>query len=97
MIETDSPFRPRGKVRQRPWWPVSMDEAMNAAHKAGFRAASGGPAGSVHVQRGLWTAATITPAPGGVVVKPAWTTAQVMAVGVFLVLLFIGICGQGIA
>lgn len=92
MIETGSPFRKHGKVRQHPWWPVGMDEAMQSAHEAGFRAATGGPRGSVRVQRGLWTGATITPVPGGVVVKPAWTTAQVVAVGVVLALLLLFVC-----
>ncbi|MGS2616045.1 hypothetical protein ACVCAH_16205 [Micromonospora sp. LZ34] len=31
--------------------------------------------------------------PGGVVVKPAWTTGQMILVAGVLVLLFFGVCG----
>jgi hypothetical protein len=47
----------------------------------------------VHVQRDWQTAATISPMPGGVVVKPAWTTAQLVIVAGVLVLLALGVCG----
>lgn len=70
-----------------------MDEAIAAATAAGFRPTTRSSPTRLCVQRDWKTAATISPTYGGVVVKPAWTTGQLVVVVVVLVLLFIGLCG----
>lgn len=70
------------------WHSITMDQAMEQATAEGYRPTQHGT-----LQRGLWRAVKVTPAHGGVMVRRAWTTAQIMVVGVFLVLLFIGTVG----
>ncbi|AXH88806.1 hypothetical protein DVH21_02050 [Micromonospora aurantiaca] len=72
---------------------MPMDDAVTAATAAGFRVTPRSGPSRVHVQRNLWTAATIRPTHGGVVVKPAWTPAQIAVVIVVLALL---LCGGGV-
>lgn len=90
--DTRSPFSPRDKVR-RTAWKVPVDTAVEDAVAAGFSVTSRSGPNRVNVQRDWMTAATITPIPGGVVVKPAWTTAQLAIVAGVLVVLFLGVCG----
>lgn len=77
-----------GDFPRKGWHEITMAQAMAQAQAAGYRPTSHGT-----LQRGPWRAIEITPAPGGVMVKGAWTTAQLAVVGVFLVLLVIGVCG----
>jgi hypothetical protein len=88
----DSPFTRGGNVKGRAW-QVPMDEALAAANAAGFRMTTRSGPNRAYVQRDGKTAATISPTPGGVVVKPAWTTGQMVIVAGVLVLLFFGVCG----
>lgn len=69
---------------------------MAAAAAAGFRPTARSGPNRVYVQRDWKIAATISPTPTGVVVKPAWTTAQMAIVAGVLGLLFLGVCGPGV-
>ncbi|MGC1212624.1 MAG: hypothetical protein WA890_15295 [Micromonospora sp.] len=89
-----SPFTPTGRIRSQAW-QVTMDEALAAAEAAGFRVTAHSGPSRVYAQRGLWTAATITPTPAGVVVKRSWTLAQTAALGVVLVLIVLCLGGPG--
>jgi hypothetical protein len=81
-----------GKVRKRSW-PLTVDEAVRAAQEAGYTVTPRSTSTRAHVQKAWNNAATITPVPGGgVVVKPAWTTAQIVIVVGILVVLFLGFC-----
>jgi hypothetical protein len=88
------PFPSHGPIRRRRALPVGVDQAVAAAQAGGWQVtARSGPA-RVYVQRDWRTAATITPTPAGVVVKPAWTTGQMILVGMVLTLLVLGLCVQ---
>ncbi|WP_147434747.1 hypothetical protein [Micromonospora musae] len=69
-----------------------MHDAMAAVSSAGFRLTPRSGPSRVYVQRDWRTAATISPTPSGVVVKPAWTTGQMVLVAAILPLLFFGLC-----
>lgn len=87
----NSPFFPKSRVKACAW-QVTMADATAAAAVAGFRpTARSGPT-RLYVQRDWKTAASISPTPAGVVVKPAWTTAQMAIVAGILVVLFLGLC-----
>lgn len=85
------PFSATKKVRKG-FCQLTLDEALTEARGAGFRETAHSKATRAHVQQSWNNAATIRPVPGGVVIKPAWTTAQVwIVVGVLFLLLF-GVC-----
>lgn len=69
-------------------WPVSMEQAVAAANRAGYWSTQHGT-----YQRGLWRAVRLVPSGTGVNVSRAWTTAQVIGLGVFFTLLAIFMCG----
>ena len=82
MAETERTIFP-----QYGYWPVSMDEAVTAARRAGYRSTQHGT-----YQRGLWHAVRLVPNGAGVDVSRAWTTAQIIGLGVFFTLLVIFVC-----
>jgi hypothetical protein len=88
---TSTPFPPTGQVRKQAW-PVTVGEALEVADAAGFRTTPRSGPDRAHVQRDWRTAATIRPVPGGVVVKPAWTTTQLAVVAAVLALFVFGVC-----
>lgn len=85
------PFSATEKPRKG-FWQRTLDEVLAEARAAGFRETAHSKATRAHVQRDWNTAATIRPVPGGVVVKPAWTSTQVWLVFGVLFILLCGVC-----
>ncbi|RAN92670.1 hypothetical protein GAR05_06162 [Micromonospora saelicesensis] len=77
-------------------WQIPMDQAVASATAAGFRVTPRSNHRRVFVERGPWTAATISPTPAGVVVKRSMTLAHTAIVGAVIVLLIVcvGINGR---
>lgn len=92
--EPPNPFTPAGMIRNQAW-QATMDEAVAAAKAAGFRVTTRSGPSRVYVQRGQWTAASITPTPAGVLVKRSWTLAQTAVLGAVLVLIVLCLGGPG--
>jgi hypothetical protein len=82
-ISNAGPFT--GKVR-RAYWPITVDDALRAAHEAGYAPTGRGRTTRLHVQRDWHHAAVISQAPTGVMIRPAWTTAQMIIVAVIMIL-----------
>ncbi|MFI6332915.1 hypothetical protein ACIBBG_31990 [Micromonospora chersina] len=91
----NSPFFPKSKVKGCAW-QVTMDDAVAAAAAAGFRPTTRSGPNRLYVQRDWRTAAWITPTHGGVVVKPAWTTGQLVLVAAVITVLAIALCLPGV-
>lgn len=86
-----TPFPAKGKIRARQW-PMTVEQALFAAQRAGYCPTSHSRTSRAHVQRAWNAAATIKPVPGGVVIAPAWTRAQILMVLIVLFLLWAGVC-----
>ena len=67
---------------------ITMPEAVERVRRAGYRPTEHGT-----FQRGLWRAVKLTPVGTGVVVRRAWTTAQIIALGVFVTLVGLFVLG----
>ena len=93
QIPESSPSPFTGKIRKG-IWPLSVTEAAAAADAVGFKATPRSKGDRLHVQRRWNEAATIRALPGnnGVVIRPAWTSAQIVAVIAVLCLLAFGVC-----
>lgn len=77
---------------------MSIEQALADAESAGFRQTAKSRPGAAHVQRRWNEGATIRPAPGGVVVQPAWTSGQIYAlVAVLAVFVLLVVCPGGSA
>ena len=95
MSRVSAPLPPAfsaAKVRKQ-MLPISLQQALADAAAAGFRQTARSRPDAAYVQRAWNAAATIRPVPGGVVIAPAWTTAQIAVVVVVLVLLCVGTVG----
>ncbi|MEU1240025.1 hypothetical protein ABZ388_06670 [Micromonospora parva] len=94
MTVTPDPTRPAtgpftsGRVYTGAW-QIPMDAAVASATTAGFRVTPRSNARRVIVERGVWTAASITPTPAGVVVRRSMTLAQAAIVGAVIVLVIV--------
>lgn len=86
-----SPFSADKKIRKGAH-PLTIDQALEAARAAGFMPTARSRPHRAHVQRSWNNAATIQPVPSGVVVKPAWTTAQMLIVAGVLFFFVFGVC-----
>ena len=98
VTQTPEPTPFSFKVRKTPW-RVSLQEALAAAEAAGYKPTARSKPNRIHVQRRWNEGAAIRPMPGdtGVVIRPAWTTAQMWVVAGILFLLFFGWCLLGSA
>jgi hypothetical protein len=65
---------------------TTMAELTEAARRAGYVPTEHGT-----LQRGYWHAVRLVPMTTGVVVRKAWTTAQIIVLGVVLTLIAIGV------
>lgn len=70
------------------WRTASMSDVMAEARRCGYRPTQHGT-----LQRGLWRAYKVTLLGDGVMVRRAWTTAQIITLGVALTLIAIGVMG----
>ncbi|GLZ62890.1 hypothetical protein [Micromonospora sp. NBRC 107095] len=90
MTATPDPTRPDtgpftgGRVYTGSW-QVPMDAAVASATAAGFRVTPRSSRHRVIVERGVWTAASISPTPAGVVVRRSMTLAQTAILGAVIV------------
>jgi hypothetical protein len=66
------------------------------ATAAGFRVTPRSHRNRVFVERGPWSAASITPTPVGVVVKRSMTVAQTAIIGAVIVLLIVCVGAPGV-
>jgi hypothetical protein len=78
---TASPFA--GKIK-RGYWPLTAQAALAEAEAAGYLPTGRGGAHKLHVQRDWHHAAAIVPGATGVVIRPAWTRAQMIIVTLIL-------------